>query len=242
MILTCPHCETQYFADDSTIGESGRTVKCAACGGSWFVEPKHLGDTVKRTPAAAHEIYREKVREQRRRKSRTAALLSWLVTAAVFFSLGIAAIMYRNEVAKVWPEAGTAYSQLGFKVNRFGLDFEDIERSRTFNDTIPVVTVAGKALNISRSTVDTPAVQVDLKDERGVIVATTYGRIRPDALAPGEAGMFRIVVEQAPMESFEIELKFVDLADVPAGETDETPEPDAEPDPQPPTETDLPAE
>ena len=48
MILTCPHCETQYFADDSTIGESGRTVKCAACGGSWFVEPKHLGDTVKR--------------------------------------------------------------------------------------------------------------------------------------------------------------------------------------------------
>ena len=40
------------------------------------------------------------------------------------------------------------------------------------------------------------------------------------------------------MESFEIELKFVDLADVPAGETDETPEPD----PQTPTETDLPAE
>ncbi|HAQ77304.1 MAG TPA: hypothetical protein DCR96_12515, partial [Hyphomonas sp.] len=23
MILTCPNCETQYFADDSTIGESG---------------------------------------------------------------------------------------------------------------------------------------------------------------------------------------------------------------------------
>ena len=113
---------------------------------------------------------------------------------AILFSLGVAAIMYRNEVAKVWPEAGTAYSQLGFKVNRFGLDFEDIERSRTVNDTIPVVTVAGKALNISRSTVDTPAVQVDLKDERGVIVATTYGRIRPDALAPGEAGTFRIVV------------------------------------------------
>ena len=67
---------------------------------------------------------------------------------------------------------------------------------------------------------------------------SSFRRIRPDALAPGEAGMFRIVVEQAPMESFEIELKFVDLADVPAGETDETPEPD----PQTPTETDLPAE
>lgn len=226
MILTCPNCETQYFADDSTIGESGRTVKCAACGGSWFVEPKHLDETIRRTPAAAHEIYREKVREQRRRKSRTAALLSWLVTAGVFFSLGVAAIMYRNEVVKFWPEAGGAYKQIGFNVNRFGLDFEDIQRSRTFNDTIPVVTVIGKALNISRSTVDTPAVRVDLKDERGIVVATTYGRIRPDRLAAGEAGDFQVVVEQAPMESFEIELKFVDLAEVPP--RPETPAPDAE--------------
>ena len=42
MILTCPECETQYFADDSTIGESGRTVKCATCGHSWFVGPAAL--------------------------------------------------------------------------------------------------------------------------------------------------------------------------------------------------------
>ncbi|MEP0316226.1 MAG: MJ0042-type zinc finger domain-containing protein [Hyphomonas sp.] len=235
MILTCPNCETQYFADDSTIGESGRTVKCAACGGSWFVEPKHLDETVRRTPAAAHEIYREKVREQRRRKSRTAALVSWLVTAGVFFALGVAAIMYRNEVVKLWPEAGSIYKQIGFNVNRFGLDFEDIQRSRTFNDTVPVVTVAGKALNISRSTVDTPAVRVDLKDERGIIVATTYGRIRPDRLAAGDAGTFQVVVEQAPMESFEIELKFVDLADMPP--RDEAPTPTAEDLMAPETET-----
>ena len=222
MILTCPHCETQYFADDSTIGESGRTVKCAACGGSWFVEPKNLDETVRRTPAAAHEIYREKVRAQRRRRSRTAALLSWLITAAIFFALGVGAIVYRNEVVKLWPEAGSAYKQIGFKVNRFGLEFEDIERSRTFNDTIPIVTVSGKALNVSRSTVDSPAVRVDLKDEIGLVVATTYGRISPAQLGAGESGSFRVVVEQAPMESFEIELKFVDLSEIPA----EAPEPD----------------
>ena len=222
MILTCPNCETQYFADDSTIGESGRTVKCAACGGSWFVEPKHLDETVRRT----------------RRKSRTAALLSWLVTAGLFFSLGVGAIMYRNEVVKLWPQAGSIYKQIGFNVNRFGLDFEDIQRSRTFNDTVPVVTVAGKALNISRSTVDTPAVRVDLKDEIGAVVATKYGRIRPDQLAAGESGTFQVVVEQAPMESFEIELKFVDLSDMPP--RDDTPDPTTED--LMATETETPAE
>lgn len=216
MILTCPSCETQYFADDSTIGESGRTVKCAACGISWFVEPNQPQEAVRTPPAAAHEIYRERVREQRRRKSRMAALVSWLATAGIFFVMGVAAIMYRNEVVKVWPQAGGAYKYVGFKVNRFGLDFEDIERSRTFNDTIPIVTVSGKTLNVSRSSVETPAVKVDLKDERGAIVATTYGRIRPDRLDAGEAGNFQVVVEQAPMESFEIELSFVDREDVPA--------------------------
>ena len=186
MILTCPSCETQYFADDSTIGESGRTVKCAACGVSWFVTPDTKEETGK-SPAAAHEIYRERVREQRRRKSRWAAMLSWIITAGIFFCLGVAAIMFRNEVVKAWPQAAGAYKQIGFDVNRFGLDFEDIQRSRTFNDTIPIVTVAGKAKNVSRSSVETPAVRVDLKDERGATVATKYGVIRPAELAAGEA-------------------------------------------------------
>lgn len=218
MILTCPSCETQYFADDSTIGESGRTVKCAACGKSWFVPPDSQEET-RKTPAAAHEIYRERVREQRRRKSRWAAMLSWLVTAGVFFCLGVAAIMFRNDVVKAWPEAAGAYKQVGFDVNRFGLDFADIQRSRTFNDTIPVVTVAGKAVNVSRSTVQTPAVRIDLKDERDNVVATKFGVIRPAELAAGESGDFQVVIEQAPMESFVIELQFVDHADVPQAAT-----------------------
>jgi len=78
-------------------------------------------------------------------------------------------------------------------------------------------------------------VRVDLKDERGIIVATTYGRIRPDRLAAGDAGTFQVVVEQAPMESFEIELKFVDLADMPPRE--ETPDLTAEDLMAPETET-----
>jgi predicted Zn finger-like uncharacterized protein len=136
MILTCPNCETQYFADDSTIGESGRTVKCAACGHSWFVSPPGLEmDPDRANPTAAHEIYRERVREQRRRKSRTAALLSWMCTAVLFFALGVAAIMFRNDVVKVFPRAAAAYKMAGFTVNRFGIEFADIERSRTFNDT-----------------------------------------------------------------------------------------------------------
>ncbi|KJS34887.1 MAG: hypothetical protein VR74_18475 [Hyphomonas sp. BRH_c22] len=222
MILTCPSCETQYFADDSTIGESGRTVKCATCGHSWFVRPEGVAGHEHAAAPAAHEVYRERVREQRRRKSRFAAMVSWIVTAALFFTLGLAAIIFRNDVVKFWPESATAYKRIGFSVNRFGLEFENIERSRTFNDTIPVVTVSGRAVNVARSTVDTPAVRVSLMDERGKEVALKFGSITPAELEAGETGTFRIVLEQAPMESFEIELSFIDKADVPPAPEPET--------------------
>ena len=230
MILTCPSCETQYFADDSTIGESGRTVKCATCGHSWFVRPEGVAGHEHAAAPAAHEVYRERVREQRRRKSRFAAMVSWIVTAALFFTLGLAAIIFRNDVVKFWPESATAYKRVGFSVNRFGLEFENIERSRTFNDTIPVVTVSGRAVNVARSTVDAPAVRVSLMDERGKEVALKFGAITPAALEAGETGTFMIVLEQAPMESFEIELSFIDKADVP---------PTPEPEPVPAAETDM---
>ena len=118
-------------------------------------------------------------------------------------------------MVKIWPESATAYKRVGFSVNRFGLEFTNIERSRTFNDTIPVVTVSGKVVNVARSTVDTPAVRVGLTDERGKEVALKYGSVTPGALGAGATGEFKIVLEQAPMESFEIELSFVDRADVP---------------------------
>ncbi len=221
MILTCPSCDTQYFADDSSIGDSGRTVKCAACGHSWFVRPE--GAEPAKAAPAAHDVYREKVREQRRQKSRLAALVSWIATAAAFFSLGLAAVMFRSEVVKVWPESAIAYQQIGFKVNRFGLEFADVERSRTFNDTIPIVTVTGKAQNVARTTVETPGVRVDLKDEQGRIVATRFSFVTPPELAPGETGAFGIVLEPAPIESFEIVLSFVPRGEVPPDPREDDP-------------------
>ncbi|MBK8197654.1 MAG: zinc-ribbon domain-containing protein [Acidobacteria bacterium] len=213
MILTCPSCSTHYFADDSTIGESGRTVKCAACGHSWFVQPKSVAD--EKPAAPAHEVYRERLREQRREKSRFAAVFSWLFTGSLFVAATIAAFVFRNDVVKVWPQSAAAYKMAGLEVNRFGMDFADIERARTFNDTIPIVTVTGRAVNVANTAVETPGVRVDLRDEAGKVVATRYSFVTPRDLEPGASGQFGVVVEPAPVESFEIVVSFVERSAVP---------------------------
>ena len=52
MILTCTSCSTRYYADDAAIGPAGRTVRCAACGVSWFAEPQLELRTTAEAPEA----------------------------------------------------------------------------------------------------------------------------------------------------------------------------------------------
>jgi len=39
MIITCPECATRYDIDDERFTPKGRSVRCTACGESWFVPP-----------------------------------------------------------------------------------------------------------------------------------------------------------------------------------------------------------
>jgi len=221
MILTCPSCETQYFADDSTIGDSGRTVKCAACAHNWFV-PGKLGtvedaviidgDSAEATAAlGAHEAYRKTVREKRQRKSRLAAFTSWAVTGALFFILGAGTVVFRNEIVKVWPQSASAFNFVGLDVNPFGLDFAQTDAQRTFDGTTPILNVTGAVSNVSRSARKTPNVRVGLRDEAGREVAFILTDINPAQIAPGDTGNFTATLPSPPMDAYDLELSFVEL-------------------------------
>jgi predicted Zn finger-like uncharacterized protein len=50
MHIVCPHCTTSYAIDQATLGESGRTVRCARCKEVWLARPE---DAIAPEPAMA---------------------------------------------------------------------------------------------------------------------------------------------------------------------------------------------
>jgi len=211
MILTCPSCGTQYFADDDSIGDSGRSVKCAACGHSWHVHGSGgIEEDVPATVAGgAHEAYRERVRERKRRKSRLAATSAWLVSASVFMVFVGGLVLFRNDVVRVWPEAARAYKVAGLDVNRFGLDFTSVDASRTFDGTMPILTITGTVTNVSTIAQPGSNVRIGLRDEVGAEVASLIAPMDRTEIAPGDIATFETRLENPPIEAFDLELSFV---------------------------------
>jgi predicted Zn finger-like uncharacterized protein len=50
MHIVCPHCTTSYAINPATLGEAGRTVRCARCKEVWLARPE---DAVEPVPAMA---------------------------------------------------------------------------------------------------------------------------------------------------------------------------------------------
>jgi predicted Zn finger-like uncharacterized protein len=46
MLLICSNCSTSYTLDPATVGPAGRTVRCARCHDTWFVNPPEPQDPV----------------------------------------------------------------------------------------------------------------------------------------------------------------------------------------------------
>ncbi len=207
MILTCPECETQYFAEDSTIGDSGRTVKCATCGHSWFVGSD--GHQIGSRAAGAHEMYRLKVRERRQKQSRQVVFSVWATVMALFVLTVSGLYLLRTDVVERWPETATSYAMLGLEVNRFGLDFVETRADRFFDGTTPILEVRGHLRNIRRSQIDAPQIRVDMLDETGIIIATSYADIAPPEIAAGDLAAFAARIENPPYESFELDISLI---------------------------------
>jgi len=53
MHIVCPHCTTSYAINPSTLGASGRTVRCSRCKETWLARPEDAVEMATTAPAMA---------------------------------------------------------------------------------------------------------------------------------------------------------------------------------------------
>ncbi|MEM1149811.1 MAG: zinc-ribbon domain-containing protein [Pseudomonadota bacterium] len=216
MIVTCRACDTSYFVEDATLGSEGAQLTCISCGHSWFEKVEGVASTDEALARGAHERYLEAVRLRGQRRSRLVAAGVWIAMALVFAGGIASAIVLRDDVARIWPQSASAYEWVGLEVNRFGVDFENIERSRELRGTLPVLTVAADVRNVTSVPQAAPQVRVGLLDDFGREVAHMFADISPSTLEPGEVGRFTAILENPPADSYSLDLRFVPRAEGPA--------------------------
>ena len=59
MLIACPNCSTSYMIDPASLGEAGRTVRCARCKTTWFAsKPEMVGAGSDDEPTSATGVIR----------------------------------------------------------------------------------------------------------------------------------------------------------------------------------------
>lgn len=214
MILTCPACEFSCYLDDSTISPVGQEMTCAACGHSWFHEAEDSAAGEEKLARGAHERYLEAVRMKRKARSRSAAITIWASALVLFIGALTGAVLMRNTVVDQWPASASAFSALGLEVNRFGVSFENVERSRQLRGTVPILTITADVRNITDRPRPAPVVRVGLIDDFGRELAHMYADIGVPIIGAGETVSFSAVLENPPADSYRLRLRFVDSEEV----------------------------
>lgn len=234
MILTCPACSTRYYADDGLIGPNGRSVRCAACGNTWFAEaqlvldasvggggprPALTRDQVERmrrsqtaaasaAPSSAAARFRQQQAERMRRERVRASLVTWSATGVAIAATAAGVVAVRQDVAELWPNSASAFTALGLDVNVYGLEIMDLQVSRDFDGATPIVIVSGEVRNIGGDDKETPPLRLTLRDDHGNPVFEIVQALPAGAIAPGAAIPFSVRLENPPLNAVDLEASF----------------------------------
>jgi predicted Zn finger-like uncharacterized protein len=259
MILTCPDCSTRYYADDGLIGPNGRSVRCAACGSTWFAEASlvlesSVGDAARRPPLTRENVERmrrqaspspaassaaQRFRQQqaeRIRKERTrATVVTWGATGLAVCATAAGVVAVRQDVAELWPESASAFTALGLDVNVYGLEIMDLQVSRDFDGATPIVIVTGEVRNIGGDQKPSPPLRLTLRDEHANPVFEIVQALPVGDISPGAATPFAIRIENPPLNAVDLEASFAA-----PGEAVSAPAPVTPPSSAPPVASDAP--
>lgn len=206
MILVCPTCQTRYKVDDEALSRpSGREVRCASCGHSWhyraaprsappLMRLRERIETAERAEPAASP--RPAITAPSSSRRRPASGLGWVIVILLLGGAVVAAILGRNQVVAMWPQARQIYELAGLKLGPLGagLDIANITSTRNADGLV----VEGDITNKVGVTRSVPHLRVALRDANQHELVFKIVDPPRERLLPGETSHFVVGFLPAP--------------------------------------------
>jgi predicted Zn finger-like uncharacterized protein len=245
MDIACPSCATIYEVDEATVPDTGRRVRCAACGEIWRAfraeavvsegafdnetlqtetadagNVESVSSPADEDPAAPRgaTIIRSKPQKKAKRANPLRKLVSWPVAASL---IGIAliggALHQRSRVVANFPQTAKVYAALGMPVNLRGIEIANV-RSRLVEDNgVSILVVDGDLKNVAGRKVDVPRLRFAVLGQKGEEIHIWSAQADRPNLNAGEALNFRRRLASPPEGAREVSVRFLTASDITSG-------------------------
>lgn len=124
--------------------------------------------------------------------------------------LCVAAVQYREQVVRSFPDLAGLYQLAGMTVNLRGLVFKDLRTYREVENEDVILVVEGIIENIKNAETVVPAVKLAMRSQDTQEIYTWVVEPRVERLAPGDKTRFRARLDYPPERAADIQLRFVE--------------------------------
>lgn len=139
---------------------------------------------------------------------------------AVLIGLGCVILVLlaaRQQIVSHAPQTASFYAAIGLPVNLRGLDFENIQVTRSTQDGVPVLTVEGRIAATAKGIAEVPRLRFAIHDASGREVYAWTMLPSRTLLASGETLPFRSRLASPPAEGQNVSIRFFNRRDAISG-------------------------
>ena len=153
-----------------------------------------------------------RARMQDRRKVRRRSS-KWTALILVLLGFNVALIGARNEVVRYFPQTASLFAAIGLPVNLRSLSFEDVKITKEERDGVPVLSVEGNIVSVTKRPVEVPRLRFAIRNTSGQEIYAWTAAPPRSILEPGEKTEFRSRLASPPTEAADVMVRFVGAQD-----------------------------
>ena len=192
-------------------------VESPSISAEWPAEAEGAREPGRRDETKAARPRRSLLQRLKPSFSYRAPAVSLATVCAAMGALGVALLIWRNDVVRLLPQTAAFYRLVGLDVNLRGLSFKDVKVSSENVEGKQVLVIEGVIVGQAKKPVELPRLRFSVRDAQGAEIYAWNAVLEQAVLKPGEKAWFKSRLASPPPEGRNIDVRFFSRRDIAGG-------------------------